>query len=243
LKPPLLLILGTFLFTCRAASPDTETVEKDFAQERRAMVATQIQSRGIKDKKVLAAMVKVKRHLFVPGHLWSAAYADRPLPIGEGQTISQPYIVAYMTELLGLNGTEKVLEVGTGSGYQAAVLAELCDTVYSIEIVKPLAERSEKLLKDLGYKNVIVYCGDGYLGLPGHAPFDGIIVTCAPPYVPEPLKAQLKEGGRMVIPVGDYSQELVVLTKKDGRIEERSVLPVRFVPMTGDYIEGKKQGE
>lgn len=214
---------------------------KSYTPQRLAMVTTQIENRGVKDQPVLAALRKVKRHLFIPQHLWPVAYADRPLPIGEGQTISQPYIVAFMTELLGLTGKEKVLEVGTGSGYQAAVLAELCDTVYTIEIVKPLAERSKKLLKDLGYKNAMVYCGDGYLGLPGHAPFDGIIVTCAPPYIPEPLKAQLKEGGRMVIPVGDYFQELVVLTKKDGKMEEKSVLPVRFVPMTGDYIEGKKK--
>ena len=236
-----LLITGLLFSACQAGDQTPAIGEDTYIAQRQAMVQTQIKRRGIKDEKVLAAMRTVQRHLFVPRALWSSAYDDHPLPIGEGQTISQPYIVAIMTELLRLKGDEKVLEVGTGSGYQAAVLAEICDSVHSIEIVKPLAERSGKLLKDLGYTNITVYDGDGYLGKPEHAPFDGIIVTCAPPYIPEPLKEQLKEGGRMVIPVGEFAQELVVLTKKDGKIEQRSVLPVRFVPMTGDHIEGKKK--
>ncbi len=201
------------------------------------MVEYQIKKRGIKDKRVLKALLKVKRHLFIPEYLWEKAYNDYPLPIGEGQTISQPYIVALMTELLQLKGKEKVLEIGTGSGYQAAILSKLCDKVYTIEIVKYLAESSKKKLKSLKYDNVFVFYGDGYLGLEKYAPFDGIIVTCAPPYVPEPLKKQLKEGGRMVIPVGEAYQELKVLIKEKGKIKEKSIIPVRFVPMTGDNIK------
>jgi len=203
------------------------------------MVEDQIKKRGIKDKRVLNALKKVKRHLFIPHSLWDEAYGDYPLPIGEGQTISQPYVVALMTELLKLKEKEKVLEIGTGSGYQAAILAELCKEVYSVEIIESLAQKSKEKLAELGYKNIFVFQGDGYLGLKKYAPFDGIIVTCAPPYVPEPLKEQLKEGGRMVIPVGDYFQELKVLTKRKGKINETSVIPVRFVPMTGDHIKKK----
>ncbi|MCM8795926.1 MAG: protein-L-isoaspartate(D-aspartate) O-methyltransferase [Candidatus Omnitrophica bacterium] len=195
------------------------------------MVRTQIQARGVKDKRVLEAMLKVERHLFVPKIWQHLAYEDMPLPIGEGQTISQPYIVGLMTELLELKGEEKVLEIGTGSGYQAAILAELAKEVYTIEILPKLASKAEKLLKELGYKNIKVKCGDGYLGWPEFAPFDAIIVTCAPDKVPLPLIEQLAEAGRLVIPVGETYQNLKLLIKSKGRIEERDIIPVRFVPM------------
>jgi len=221
------------------ASVKANWAEIDFMEARKRMVEFQIKARGIKDNRVLNAMLKVERHKFVPEELWNEAYNDYPLPIGEGQTISQPYIVAIMTELLNLKGDEKVLEIGTGSGYQAAILAELCKKVYTIEIICSLAERAKKTLQNLGYKNVYVFCGDGYLGLKEYAPFDGIIVTCAPPYIPPPLIEQLKEGGRMVIPIGESYQELKLLIKKNGKIIEKSIIPVRFVPMTGEYIKGE----
>ncbi len=211
--------------------------QSQFIQARRDMIETQIKLRGIKDERLLEAMFKVKRHLFVPAHLQNLAYSDGPLPIGEGQTISQPYIVAIMTELLNLNGDEKVLEIGTGSGYQAAILAELAKEVYTIEILEPLAEQSEKILNDLGYENITIKCGDGYRGWEEHAPFDAIIVTCAPPYIPQPLLDQLAEGGRMVIPVGTLWQELKLLEKVNAQIKTRSIIPVRFVPMTGEDVE------
>ena len=206
---------------------------------REKMVENQIKARGVKDPRVLAAMLKVERHVFVPAENQSSAYADQPLPIGEGQTISQPYIVALMTELLELKGQEKVLEVGTGSGYQAAILGELAKEVYGIEIVEKLASSSRDLLAKLGYKNITVKAGDGYLGWPEVAPFDAIIVTCAPDHVPKPLLEQLKEGGRMVLPVGSYSQELKKITKRSGKIETTNVIPVVFVPMTGDEVKKK----
>lgn len=206
-----------------------------YKYQREKMVNEQIIARGIYNSKVLAAMRKVERHQFVPADLEKFAYADHPLPIGYGQTISQPYIVAFMTEAMQLEKTDKVLEIGTGSGYQAAVLGEICDSVFSIEIVEQLGERSEKLLKILGYKNVFVKTGDGYLGWEEHAPYDAIIVTCAPTHVPEPLKNQLKEGGKMIIPVGQREvQELVLLRKKNGKLVEKSILPVRFVPMVNE---------
>lgn len=204
-----------------------------FIQARKNMVETQIKARGIKDKRLLEAMLKVERHKFVPIHIHDSAYIDGPLSIGEGQTISQPYIVAIMTELLKLNGDEKVLEIGTGSGYQAAVLAELAKKVFTIEIIESLAKRSEQLLQDLGYENIIVKFGDGYAGWREHAPFDAIIVTCAPPYIPQPLIEQLAEGGRMVIPVGIHWQKLKLLEKLNGQIKITTIIPVRFVPMTG----------
>ena len=200
---------------------------------REAMVAEQIEQRGVRDARTLAAMRTVPRHLFVPPALQAEAYADHPLPIGHDQTISQPYIVAFMTEALRLRGGETVLEVGTGSGYQAAVLAEIAARVYTIEIVAPLAEEARERLKRLGYRNVEVRAGDGYAGWPEKAPFDAVMVTAAAPRVPEPLKQQLKDGGRLVIPVGDESQELVVLTRTGTAYVEDRVLPVRFVPMTG----------
>ncbi|OGP92960.1 MAG: protein-L-isoaspartate O-methyltransferase [Deltaproteobacteria bacterium RBG_16_48_10] len=211
----------------------------DFKAMREQMVETQIKARGVKDPRVLSAMLKVERHRFVPIEYQSSAYADQPLPIGEGQTISQPYIVAFMTELLELKGMEKVLEIGTGSGYQAAILAELAKEVYTIEIVEPLGISAQKLLQGLGYRNIRVKVGDGYLGWPEVSPFDAIIITCAPDHIPHPLTEQLKEGGRMVVPVGSYSQALKKIVKRSGKIESTDVLPVLFVPMTGEGVKKK----
>jgi protein-L-isoaspartate(D-aspartate) O-methyltransferase len=229
-----------FLANCTEGKRASElSREGDFKTMRERMVETQIKTRGVKDDRVLAAMLKVERHLFVPKDLQTSAYSDQPLPIGEGQTISQPYIVALMTELLELKGDEKVLEVGTGSGYQAAILAELAKEVYTIEIVEKLAFSSEKILLELGYRNIKVKGGDGYLGWPEAAPFDAIIVTCAPDHIPKPLLDQLKEGGRMVVPVGAYTQELKKIVKRTGKIETTDVIPVIFVPMIGDGVKQK----
>ena len=208
--------------------------ESELSRARERMVAEQVEARGVKSARVLNAMRTVPRHEFVPEAARRDAYGDHPLPIGHGQTISQPYIVGFMTDALGLTGGEKVLEVGTGSGYQSAVLAQMASAVYSIEIVAPLAEEARDRMARLGYRNVFVRAGDGYKGWPEAAPFDAIIVTAAAPKVPEPLKAQLKDGGRLVIPVGDSNQELVVLTRRGDTFEERRVLPVTFVPMTGE---------
>jgi len=206
--------------------------DADFVARRYRMVETQIKARGIEDKKVLDAFREVERHKFVLPQYLPYAYADSPLPIGQGQTISQPYIVAYMTEALDLQKTDKVLEIGTGSGYQAAILAEICDSVFTIEIFEKLAEKAQQLFNQLGYDNIVSKVGDGYKGWPEYAPFDGIIVTCAPTEIPEPLQRQLAEGGRMIIPVGDDPvQNLVLMVKKRGKIRKQSVLPVRFVPM------------
>ena len=204
------------------------------------MVREQIESRGIANAGVLAAMSKVPRHEFVPEHLADAAYEDHPLPIGYSQTISQPYIVALMTELLQLQPGAKVLEVGTGSGYQAAILAEVGAQVYSIEILEPLAKTSAKLLQRLGYVNVQVKRGDGYLGWPQHAPYDAIVVTAAADHVPPPLVEQLKPGGRLVIPVGDgQTQQSLLLVEKsvDGSVTTHDVAPVMFVPLTRENRE------
>lgn len=207
----------------------------NYDELRTAMVRNQIRMRGVTDKEVLAAMLKVERHLFVPQAYRSEAYEDYPLPVGEGQTISQPYIVAFMTEALDLEPSDKVLEIGTGSGYQAAILAEICDSVFTIEIFESLGTNARSLLEKLGYKNVYVKIGDGYEGWQEHAPFDAIIVTCAPTHVPEKLEQQLAEGGRMIIPVGGtYTQELVLLRKKGGKLLKENVLPVRFVPMVNE---------
>ena len=198
------------------------------------MVAQQIAARGVRDERVLAALRAVLRHAFVPGELDAVAYEDRPLTIGEGQTISQPYIVGIMTELAELGPTSRVLEIGTGSGYQTAVLAEIAAEVYSIEIVAPLARRAAEVLTRLGYHDVHLRIGDGYAGWPEAAPFDAIVVTAAPPHVPEPLLAQLAIGGRMVIPVGDRWQELVVMRRTEDGYTESRVFRVAFVPMTGE---------
>jgi protein-L-isoaspartate(D-aspartate) O-methyltransferase len=205
-----------------------------YAQARERMVQEQVEARGVKDPLTLAALRRVPRHALVPEGVRALAYADQPLPIGHEQTISQPYIVAFMTEALGLEGGERVLEVGTGSGYQAAVLAHIAAEVYTIEIVQPLAERARADLARLGYANVHVRAGDGYRGWPEAAPFDAVIVTAAAPRIPEPLVAQLKEGGRLVIPVGGWMQQLRVLERREGRLREVARLPVRFVPMTGE---------
>ncbi len=203
-------------------------------KELKKMVTTQIKRRGIKDKKVLEAMLRVDRKLFIPKKYKRSAYDDNPLPIGEGQTISQPYIVALMTEVLNLDNTKRVLEVGTGSGYQAAILGEICQEVYTIEIIRTLGVRAQKLLESLGYTNINVRIGDGYKGWSEQAPFDGIIVTCAPSHIPKPLIDQLAEGGIMVIPVDVErgGQDLQVLSKIKGTMKKERVIPVRFVPMT-----------
>jgi protein-L-isoaspartate(D-aspartate) O-methyltransferase len=233
-----LIIVALGLTGCDRA----HTSGTDYSAQRQEMVRTQIVTRGITDQRVLATMNKVPREEFVPEQLRSASYLDGPVPIGHEQTISQPYIAAFMTEQLRLQPKDRVLEIGTGSGYQAAVLAELVAEVYSIEIVEPLAKTAEATLQRLGYKNVKIKAGDGYQGWPEHAPFDAIIVTCAPGHVPQPLIDQLKEGGRMIIPVGGFGdQELYLLEKKNGELERRAVLPVRFVPMTGEG--SKKSGE
>ena len=227
--------LSVALAGCRAETRSASTPESatGFEAARAAMVDQQIRARGVGEERVLAAMAAVPREEFVPPDQRPRAYEDHPLPIGEGQTISQPYIVALMTELLELERGDKVLEIGTGSGYQAAILSELTPHVYSIEIIPSLASRAEATLRRLGYDTVMVKAGDGYLGWPEHAPFDGIIVTCAPEEVPEPLAEQLAEGGRMVIPVGPQwtNQTLYVLRKQEGRLESTAVIPVRFVPM------------
>ncbi len=217
--------------------------DRDFTQARQRMLHEQLTGpgRGIKDERVLAAMRTVPRHEFVPAAQRPSAYDDRPLPIGHGQTISQPFIVAFMTEQLKPQPTDKVLEIGTGSGYQAAVLSGLVKEVFTIEIVEPLAKRAETDLRRLGYTNVLVKAGDGYKGWVEHAPFDAIIVTCAPDQIPQSLIEQLRDGGRMVIPVGPDGgvQELVFLEKRGGEVKQRAVLPVHFVPMTRD--SGAKQ--
>jgi len=197
-------------------------------------VRRHLAARDITDPRVLQAMRKVLRHRFVPAGQRHNAYEDRPLPIGYAQTISQPYVVAFMTQAVRLKGDERVLEVGTGSGYQAAVLAKLAKHVYSVEIVEELAKRSAKVLKAEAYANVTVRAGDGYRGWPEQAPFDVIVVTAAPDHVPQPLVDQLKPGGRLVIPVGDVYQNVLLVEKTESGTHTRSLLPVRFVPMTGE---------
>ncbi len=207
-------------------------VERDLSAARRQMIERHLEPRGIRDPRVLAAMERVPRERFMPAELEGQAYADRPWPIGHGQTISQPFIVAYMCEALGLSPTDRVLEIGTGSGYHAAVLAELAAEVYSIEIVEPLAESAARVLADLK-TGVHVRAGDGYVGWPEAAPFDAILLTAAPPRIPQPLIDQLALGGRLLAPVGDAHQEIVRLRRTEEGIEEERLLPVRFVPMTG----------
>ncbi|MBN1659860.1 MAG: protein-L-isoaspartate(D-aspartate) O-methyltransferase [Anaerolineae bacterium] len=216
----------------RAATADDERLE-----DRMQMVDHQIRRRGITDEDVLAAMERVARHEFVPQDYQSQAYADHPLPIGYGQTISQPYIVALMTELLQLRPTDRVLEIGTGSGYQAAILGEIVGEVYTVEIVEPLATQATERMARLGYKNVHVLHADGYFGWEEHAPFDAIIVTAAPDHIPQPLVEQLGDGGKLVIPVGPPGgyQTLWEITKSGDDIQKRNVTGVLFVPLTGEH--------
>jgi protein-L-isoaspartate(D-aspartate) O-methyltransferase len=229
-----LLLAVIFLYSCGQQNTKNLNYEKMYEKLRSTMVESQIERRGVKDQNVLNAMCKVPRHEFVPNHLKKYAYADEPLPIGEDQTISQPYIVAYMTEQLQLKKNDKVLEIGTGSGYQAAILAEIVDSVFTIEIIDVLARRAEKTLKRIGYNNIFVKSGDGYKGWPEHAPFDAIIITAAPRKIPKPLVHQLTIGGRMILPVGDFAQDLILIMKNEQGTIQKTLLPVRFVPMTGE---------
>jgi len=233
---PRLTLSVLLLAACAAASPGDQ-----YAQARCRMVDEQVRARGVDDRRVLKAMEQVPRHRFVPQDVRDRAYDDRPLPIGSGQTISQPYIVGLMTELLEIKPGDRVLEIGTGSGYQAAVLSRLASNVYTIEIVSPLGEQARRTLQELGYTNVHARIGDGYKGWPEAAPFDAIVVTAAPPQVPKPLLDQLAVGGNLVVPEGDSWQDLTVYTKqRDGSFRKRKELPVRFVPMTG---EAQKNGK
>jgi len=229
------LLLGMF------ASPAIEERRDDevdlYLSHRLTMVTRQIEARGIEDPRVLNALRRVPRHLFVPASHRQLAYRDSPLPIGGGQTISQPYIVALMTELIRPRESMKVLEIGTGSGYQAAVLGECVEELFTIEIVPDLGRKSAALLAKLGYENVHVRIGDGFEGWPEQAPFDAIVVTAAPSRIPQPLLDQLAVGGRLVIPVGTHAQELVVVTRTEKGYDRRSVTPVRFVPMTGKALD------
>jgi len=233
--------LGVIMVSCSPRGGQAGSGESpDWTDLRERMVRQQIETRGVKDPAVLAAMRLVPRHRFVPDDYREASYQDSPLPIGESQTISQPYIVALMSELLEVSPGDKVLEIGTGSGYQAAVLAAMGLEVYTVEIRQGLCERAEVILAEIGYDNAHVRCGDGYGGWPEEAPFAGIIVTAAPERIPDPLLEQLAVGARMVIPLGDFYQQLMVIRRTDDGVEERSVIPVRFVPMTGEI---ELQGE
>jgi protein-L-isoaspartate(D-aspartate) O-methyltransferase len=236
--------LGVMLLGLRMASPavlPAGQTDAAWAASRQAMVADQIAARGVRDRRVLAAMADIPRHLFVPREVAGQAYEDHPLPIGQGQTISQPYIVAIMTECLALKGGDKVLEVGTGSGYQAAVLARIAGRVFTIEIDAALAARAAETLERLGIGNVRVRAGDAFFGWPEEAPFDAIIVTAAAPEVPPALFAQLAEGGRLVVPLGDPRtfQRLTVITKRAGEARVKRILEVSFVPMTGEILKKK----
>lgn len=237
-RTALLLVVVLFSLNSCAYSSLSEQIAveqkaaQDFEQQRRNLI-DQLRSQGINSKTVLDAMLKVPRHEFVPSSQRHMAYQNRPLPIGHDQTISQPFIVGYMTEAASVAPGEKVLEIGTGSGYQAAVLAELAREVYTIEIIPELAEGARSVLRELGYKNVQVKTGNGYEGWPEHAPFDAIVVTAAPDEVPQALVNQLALGGKMVIPVGTTFQEMVIITRNESGVVERRTIAVRFVPMTG----------
>jgi protein-L-isoaspartate(D-aspartate) O-methyltransferase len=234
------LLAALFGFGCSVSGAERATAgEPDWEALRDRMVREQIEARGVHDARVLAALRRVPRHELVPERERAAAYEDKPLPIGRGQTISQPYVVAAMTQALGLKGGERVLEIGTGSGYQAAVLAELCKQVYTIELEPELAARAKADLARLGYANVEVRQGDGFRGWPEHAPFDAVIVTAAPEQVPPPLVEQLAVGGRLVIPVGDDEQQLLLLRKTEKGIERQVLFGVRFVPMRGEAEQSK----
>ncbi|MBI4704949.1 MAG: protein-L-isoaspartate(D-aspartate) O-methyltransferase [Deltaproteobacteria bacterium] len=235
----LVLPLGAgALLGCGCEAERAAAGEERYRQQRERMVQEQLAGRDVVDRRVLEAMRTVPRHRFVPSEQQGEAYDDHPLPIGLGQTISQPYIVALMSQLALVRPGDKVLEIGTGSGYQAAVLAALGAEVYSIEIVEPLARRAAALLAELGYRRVHVRAGDGYLGWPEQAPFDAVLVTAAPPEIPAPLEQQLATGGRLVAPVGRHAQDLVVVTRTASGYQRRTGIPVRFVPMTG-----RAQGE
>lgn len=238
MRKPLISILLIFIFFLLIVIYEHDKIDEidDYIEKRQNMVVSQLKSRDIIDPEVLQAMLTVPRHQFVDEHIRESAYNDYPLSIGEGQTISQPYIVALMTQLLELKGDEKVLEIGTGSGYQAAVLAEIVEEVYTIEIYESLSKKSEKLLTDLGYQNIKFKIGDGYYGWEEYAPYDAIIVTCAPDHVPPPLLQQIKDdGGRIVIPVGGIwmVQTLMKIEKIEGKIKSKGIIGVRFVPMIG----------
>ena len=227
------LCLASFFFTSTGFAEESE-----YTEQRNRMVKQTIEDRGVSDPEVLRAMYKVLRHEFVPEDLRKYAYEDRPLPIGLGQTISQPYIVAYMTELLKVDKNSKTLEIGTGSGYQAAILAEIVKEVYTIEIFEELGENAQKRFEDLQYENITAKVDDGYYGWEEFAPFDGIIVTCAADHIPPPLIEQLKPGGKMVIPVGGVFQvQMLMLVMKDeeGEVTVKNMLPVRFVPLLGEH--------
>lgn len=238
MKSLIIALLG-FIFIISAGYADGLSEESDITKVRLEMVKTTIKDRGIADTRVLAAMQTVPRHRFVPDRLLSVAYTDRPLPIGEGQTISQPYVVALMTEILGLNRNQRVLEIGTGSGYQAAVLSQVAGEVYTVEIKKKLHDRASKVLKSLGYKNVTARHGDGYFGWPEAAPFDAIMITAAIDHIPPPLLNQLKDGGRLTLPLGNpFSyQNLVLVTKKGDDMVVKQITGVLFVPMTGHALK------
>ena len=235
----ILTVTLSLTLACGQGSRSSQPIkELERTMERNDMVSQQIVRRGVKNPAVLEAMRRIPRHKFVPDSYLEEAYEDHPLPIGHGQTISQPYIVAFMTEALELNREEKVLEIGTGSGYQAAVLAELAAEVFTIEIVEPLATQAAGTLRELGYHNVNVRAGDGYQGWPEEAPFDAIILTAAPDHVPQPLIDQLAVGGRMILPVGSFSQQLILFRRTEAGLERTNLLPVSFVPMTGEAEQG-----
>lgn len=235
------IILFSIIQNVVYKQPDAvDVTEKDeFAETRKAMIENDIKSKGISDEKVLEAMSNVKRHNFVPENVRPGSYEDHPLPIGYGQTISQPYIVALMTETLKLKPDDKVLEIGTGSGYQAAVLAEIVNDVYTIEIIEELAERAEQTLKSQGYENVKAKNADGYFGWEEHAPFDAIIITAASDHIPPPLISQLTDGGKLIIPLGSvrYYQTLTLATRHGNDLKTKYITSVRFVPMTGEALK------
>lgn len=238
MKKPLIFILLVLIIFLLIVIYEYDKIDEidDYIEKRQNMVVSQLESRDIVDSKVLQAMLAIPRHEFVDEGIRESAYNDYPLPIGEGQTISQPYIVALMTQLLELKGGEKVLEIGTGSGYQAAVLAEIAEEVYTVEIYESLSKKSEILLKNLGYKNIYFKIGDGYYGWEEYAPYDAIIVTCAPDHIPPPLLKQIKDdGGRIVIPLGGVwmVQTLMKIEKIEGEVSSKGIMGVRFVPMIG----------
>jgi len=227
------IVLLTVWIACRSTGSELQRGSHDWEAERQRMVDAQLKARDIRDTRVLNAMLKVPRHLFIPEPQRAESYSDGPVPIDYGQTITQPYVVAFMTQALDVQPNHRVLEIGTGSGYQAAVLGELTADVYTIEIVPELADRARETLRTLGYRNIHLRSGNGYLGWPEYAPYDRIIVTAAPPEVPPALVQQLKIGGVMAIPVGTVIQELRILRRTPSGLQTISTLPVRFVPMTG----------